>query len=634
MTGTSTQNDAVSSLVAERIDDWRRRLIDLSFRNRLINYKPTKSSTLEILSPTIHELLADPERLEPFDFYFPPMEEEETGGEEPESERGGENPGPAPGEIVTNVSDPDRLQKVLENLARRSNGEFDDKALRVLHLAVGFLDWEEPTRKERIRSPLILVPMELKRASPRDPYRLFLATDEEIVINPALTVKLETDVQLEIPEDWAWEGKPLAEELEEIRSAIADTDWILEETAVLGIFSFQKMVTFRDLVRNEERVAAHPLIKGLATGDSGDLRDGFDDVPSANELDSAQDPADTFSILDADSSQRRCIQAAKDGHSFVMQGPPGTGKSQTIANVIAEALGQGKRVLFISEKIAALDVVHKRLSRKGLGDFCLKLHGKDAARKEVVTSLHESLTGRTQPRPAMSDQEFGELRDARDRLNEAVDLLHRSTPALLGSSPREIYAEVATLDGAPTVAESIPASTLMGEDARRELIELTENFESLIHRWDIVTAPGFVWQGYAGTEFDSTRRSRVQAILREVQLVGADLIALGAGAADRLDLPAPKSPGQARRLTALCGLLSESPGVEESWLRRDAAPVLREQTLEARAAFQGLETARHSFTSVYPYRISGDFPERIDSRLEGALGGLADEPRDVPNAMR
>lgn len=623
MSRDSNGSGGSSILVAERIDDWRRRLIDLSFRNRLINYKPTKSSTLEIQSPSIHELLADPEREQPFDFYFPPEDEEEESREGTDGEPDGGDPEAASGEIVTDVAEPDRLRKILENLARRSNAEFDDKALRVLHLAVGFLDWKEPNRRERIRSPLILVPVELKRASPRDPYRLFLATDEEIVINPALTVKLETDVQLEIPEDWIWEGKPLAEELEEIRRAVADTDWTVEESAVLGIFSFQKMVMFRDLLRNEERVSGHPLIQALATGDPGGFRDGFDGIPSGDELDSAQDPMDTFSILDADSSQRRCIQAAKDGHSFVMQGPPGTGKSQTIANVIAEALGQGKRVLFISEKIAALDVVHKRLSQKGLGDFCLKLHGRDAARKEVVASLHESLTGRTQPRPAMSDEEFGELRDARDRLNKTVALLHGSTPVLLGRSPRQVYAEMATLEGAPTVAEAIPASTRMGEEARRELVELIEDFESLIDHWDVVTAPEFAWQGFQGTEFDTAQRSRVQTILQDVRSTGADMLALGAGTADRLELDHPAGPADVRRVVSLCELLSGSSGVEPSWLRPDAAPVLREQVLEARAAFDELAGRRVAFSSTYPYRTPADFPEVIDARLQGALDGLA-----------
>src|SRR5207244_9270399 len=100
---------------------------------------------------------------------------------------------------------------------------------------------------------------------------------------------------------------------------------------------------------------------------------------------------DDYSIRDADATQRLCIEAAKRGQSFVMQGPPGTGKSQTIANIIADFIGRGKRVLFVSEKAAALDVVFKRLSARGLDDYCLLLHGEHAARREVVEALNHSL---------------------------------------------------------------------------------------------------------------------------------------------------------------------------------------------------------------------------------------------------
>ena len=437
-------SDPAAVLLATRMEDWRRRLIDLSFRNRLINYKPTKSSTLNLSAPGVDLLLADPERTQPFDFFFPPDPEKEI--EEPPRS-------PLHTDLVTDIEDPAKLEKILSNLARRSNAEFEDKALRVLHLAVGFLKWEDIARREQLTSPLILVPIELRRESPRDPYRLYLAADEEIVINPALTVKLEKDVGLDIPEDWAWEDKPIAQELDEIRKAIAETSWTVEESAVLGLFSFQKLVMYRDLQRNEEKVGGHALVRALASGGAdSDFHEGFQGVPGEAELDSAQDPRESFSILDADASQRRCIEGAKQGKSFVMQGPPGTGKSQTIANVIAEALGQGKRVLFISEKIAALDVVHKRLAKRGLDDYYLNLHGHNAARKEVVTALHRSLTEELQPRVGAEAPPFDQLLDLRSRLNDACTALHTHDPSLLGRAPFDVFGLLANLDGAPTPA--------------------------------------------------------------------------------------------------------------------------------------------------------------------------------------
>ncbi len=617
MATSSLQGQQIQSLIQDRIEDWRRRLIDLSFRNRLINYRPTKSSTLQVESPSIHDLLADPERREPFDFFIPPQAQEEGDLQsQPRTE-------PKAGEIVTGLDDPERLEKVLSNLARKSNAEFEDKAIRVLYLAVGFLHWEDVARREQLRSPLILVPAELRRESPRDPYRLYFVDDEEIVINPALTVKLEKDVGLDIPEDWAWEDQPLAKELDEIREAIAGQGWKVVESAVLGLFSFQKLVMYRDLLRNEERVRAHPLIRALASGGAEhDLSDGFQGVPAEDELDSVQDPRTTFSILDADASQRRCIEAAKQGKSFVMQGPPGTGKSQTIANIIAEALGQGKRVLFISEKIAALDVVHKRLARTGLSDFCLKLHGRDAARKEVIESLHRSLTGMDRPRQVMSEREFDQLMDLRERLNTAVELLHRPSEVLLDMTPREVYAELAPLDGAPVVAEAAPASTRVGAEARRELTDLLRLFESLTHHWDLVCRHDFLWRGFSATSFDETARSRLLSRLENLDNASRELQVKTERVASDLGVDWTISLKSARRLERVIELLERSPAIDPAWLRGGALQRLRKAVTSARDVYGSLEKARHSFAATYPHRQASEFPANVENRMTEALAGL------------
>ena len=419
--------------------------------------------------PSIDVLLADPSRTKPFDFYLPPDPDNESG-----LARDLQHPGTIdaeaevaqpvvtapqpedvdlsdPNTIVTDATEAKRLKRTLETLARRSNEEFSDKALRVLHLAVGFLEWRDPVKGDALRSPLVLVPVSLARSSVKNPYRLSFADDEDIIINPALTLKLE-QAGVSLPSEWAWEDKPVLQELDEISRAVAEHGWSVSYGAVLGLFSFQKLVMYMDLLRNEGKVLAHATVQMLARREGSPTgHASFAEVPKDSELDSAQDPLRAFSILDADSSQRRCIEAAKRGCSIVMHGPPGTGKSQTIANIIAEALGEQKRVLFISEKIAALDVVYKRLHSKGLGDFCLKLHGRDAAKREVISTLHESLTQQVRPRSAMTAAECERLVELRGRLNEAIGLLHRQFGVLLGKSPHEVYAELAALDEAPLV---------------------------------------------------------------------------------------------------------------------------------------------------------------------------------------
>ena len=264
-----------SDLVDRRIEDWRRRLIDLSHRNRLIAYKATRATTLEVASPSLHELLADPDRGVPWDFYLPPEPDEDVDDSSSEAaatvdelllRSQDRHRARRPNEIEVTEANPKRIARILDNLAKRSNTEFQDKALRVLYIAAGFLDWHDAQRDKPISSPLVLVPVELRRESTRDPYRLFFVEDEEIVINPSLTEKLRRDAGLDVPGDWIWEDKPIGQELDEIRQAIAGTDWTVREDAAIGLFSFQKYVMYRDLLDHEAQVVRHPIVRSLAQG--------------------------------------------------------------------------------------------------------------------------------------------------------------------------------------------------------------------------------------------------------------------------------------------------------------------------------------------------------------------------------
>lgn len=610
----------LETLVRQRIDDWRRRLIDLSFRNRLINYRPTKQSTLTLIAPNLR-VLADATREAPFDFYLPPESAEDD--DRAAHARVIATVVPGSDEIVADLDSRKRIERVLDNLARRSNAEFEDKALRILHLAAGFLEWEDVARKERLVSPLILVPVELKRESPRHPYRLFFARDEETVINPALTIKLETDAGLTLSEDWAWEDKAVDLELEEIRRALGSTGWTVNENIALGLFSFQKMVMYRDLLRNEDRIAAHATVRSLATGVAEPTwQNDFDRVPGLEQLDEAQKPQDCFSVLDADASQRRSIEAAKRGCSFVMHGPPGTGKSQTIANIIAEGLGQQKRILFISEKIAALDVVHKRLAERGLAEFCLKLHGRDAGRREVVESLYESLSTKMTPRPVMSDADFDRLAATRRRLSTAVEQLHRKSPVLLGLAPREVYGKLASLHRAPYAGGAPPATERSGTAASSELDSLLGSFRTVEEHWRVATDNNFAWRGFHRTRYDDAERSRLLTLLADARSAEAGLRDSAEGVAISLGLPVPSSPTSVRDLCHLGTIAEQTPAIPAQWLNRELVPELRDTAVDAQHAHQLYQELESTFSEGFPDRELSDLPSNIDEQLDQAIGEL------------
>src|SRR3954453_6507154 len=252
-------------LVGARLEDWRGRLIDLSHRNRLIAFKATKATTLTIAAPSIHELLADPERAQPWDFFFPPPLDEETEDDTSDTASAVDRYALSAArpqrvrcanEIQVSERNPARIARILDNLAKRSATEFQDKAIRILYIAAGFLDWHDHVRAKDISSPLVLVPVELRRESTRHPYRLFFVPDEDIVLNPSLTEKLGRESGFERPEDWAWEDKPIDQELEEVRRAVAANGWQVREDAVIGLFSFQKYVMYRDLLDHTDRVVS------------------------------------------------------------------------------------------------------------------------------------------------------------------------------------------------------------------------------------------------------------------------------------------------------------------------------------------------------------------------------------------
>ena len=389
--------------VQEQVRTWRDELIDLTCRNRLLNLSRTRTSTLAITAPRRTDILTGLGSRSGWRFHYPPLTDEELQDaalvaaietEDTEFTDVREHD-----ELLTDASTSRQLSSVLRNLERRSAQEYLDKGLRVLYLAIGMLEWDD-SAGDSWKSPLVLTPVALVRPTPRAPFRV-VGTDDDVTINPALTVKLENDFEISLPSDVNGD-LDIDEILAAIENAVADQKtWRVHREVVLSFFSFHKEVMYRDLKDNEEIICSHDLIEALTLGPDAGGGLAFDTVSEA-QLDDDAPPEGLASILDADSTQRRCIVAARDGRSFVMDGPPGSGKSQTIANMIAELIVAGKTTLFVSEKAAALEVVKCRLDGAGLGSYVLELHSHKATRKEVAKALDAAVRERPVPRARTS----------------------------------------------------------------------------------------------------------------------------------------------------------------------------------------------------------------------------------------
>jgi very-short-patch-repair endonuclease len=326
--------------------------------------------------------------------------------------------------LQTSLSD-EKLQKRLLKLYYDARTYEEEQGVNILFLAIGFLKWTDAESSDRERfAPLILLPVSLERRSASAKFRL-ACTDDEVATNLSLQEKLKADFGITLPELPDVSEIVPSEYFATVRQAIAEqAGWeVIENDAVLWFFSFSKFLMYRDLTPElwpaSQQLEQHPLLAGL-------LGDGFGNEPplvdDSSSIDPVLDPVNLIHIRDADSSQALAIEEVRQGRNLIIQGPPGTGKSQTITNVIATAVREGRRVLFMAEKMAALDVVKRRLDDVGLGDVCLELHSHKASKKLVLDEIARTLElGR--PKAPNIASHVEQLRNERDRLNRHVEVM-------------------------------------------------------------------------------------------------------------------------------------------------------------------------------------------------------------------
>ncbi len=273
-----------------------------------------------------------------------------------------------------------------------------------------------------------------------EPYILKLHEDE-IVVNPSLAFKFENDFGITFP-DFDGSEDDITTYLTEIKKIGQKNNWEISSEVNLTLLSFLKINMYKDLENNKDKIVSNPISKSLF-GDKSEIPMIPDELNNFDH-DKNTRPIDTYQVVDADSSQQDAILLSKKGVSFVLQGPPGTGKSQTITNIIAEAISDGKKVLFVSEKMAALEVVKKRLKGAGLDDFCLTLHSYKANKKEILNQLAKTLNVKRISLREDAIYKLSVLEEKRKLLNEYQAQLHEKC-APLNISIYEAYGRLAKL---------------------------------------------------------------------------------------------------------------------------------------------------------------------------------------------
>ncbi len=496
--------------VRDRLLSDRNALLDLSARNRLLNVplRTRNVRTIEIVgekSIDICRLLTEGKS---FTFLSGrmPTDEAKAPVVEGDAETGGI---PQPGEdefnedglahrhadlkLQTRLTS-DGLHKRLFDIWYDARTLEEEQGVNILYLALGLLRWFEADSSDIARhAPMVLLPVELVRTSAADRFKL-KARGEPISTNLSLQAKMKVEFSILIEDFHDEDEVDLTHYFQSLADSVSKQKrWeVLPDAIVLGFFSFAKFLMYRDLDPDtwppDLAIDQHRIISGL-------LRDGFPETEAliksdSEKIDALFHPATLNHVVDADSSQTVAIEETARGRTLVVKGPPGTGKSQTITNVIAAAAAQGKKVLFVAEKMAALEVVHRRLKDVGLGALTLELHSNKANKRTVLAELKRTRElALKQPRGDASV--IQKLTDIRDALNAHAERLHvRQEP--YGLTPYEIIGHmvrVMSQIGQERVALNKPATWTAAEREEREEIlgELTARFDTIgnptTHPW-------------------------------------------------------------------------------------------------------------------------------------------------------
>lgn len=439
-----------SNLLDKKLEYWEHQLLDLGKRNKMINYRETKRTTLKLVEPSFDELF-NRIALNEETLTFQRAVDRETDIRVFSMLSLLEHLSTALpvtiGDIKAEGSILER-QRTLKNLRSKARLSLEEQGTNILYLSFGFIEWKDGkgASAQWIKSPLVLVPAVLALEALNSPYTLSKHEDD-IVVNPTLGYYLKTEYGIELP-NFDVDKDTLEGYLQSLEEIADQRGWRIIKEVSLGLLSFLKISMYNDLLRNEERIKKNPVIRAMS-GNADEANDIPDELRTF-ELDSIK-TQDCYQVMSADSSQQDAILYSKNNISFVMQGPPGTGKSQTITNIIAEALADGKKVLFVSEKMAALQVVYKRLQDAHLADFCLPLHSYKANKKEILEQIGANLKLKQTRVKDTAITNLEELLSIRQELNKYADELHALNPEL-NISCYEVYSKLEEVNDVESIS--------------------------------------------------------------------------------------------------------------------------------------------------------------------------------------
>jgi len=529
---------ATSSFVRSRIEDLRLKLLDLSLRNTLINYKFPRGSSVTVTDEhpnSVAGILQGGTRLKfaplpvPDDEYLrsngyitvdpnsgleirtgypdPKQWARELGISTSSELRSGEPEARHRDGKLQTLLYPSQLEAKLRAIRGKANWSIREMGCHVLFLAVGFIEYfESEDSDQSLQAPIFTLPVRIDRtnghaADGLDRYYIE-RLDTDVLDNITLSRLFDQNYGFVLPP--IEENEDPETFFKRIESGVLKRfpRWRVRRRIALGVFSFHKQGIYVDLDPANwprgARLEDHPIVRSFFEAS------GEDDASAAwtnkeYDIDAIEGVDQDYPLIaDADSSQHSAIIHAIEAGNLVIEGPPGTGKSQTITNLIAALIGSGKSVLFVAEKMAALEVVKARLDKAGLGEFCLELHGYRAQKAKLLESInYPASRDRLAHRSIQEARDV--LKDTRDKLNhyaECIDTPWKETglsahSILVGAARYRVERKIAlpTIEGmtgeslTPLRRRELKDVGLRLEEIHRKIAEQAPRGELASHYW-------------------------------------------------------------------------------------------------------------------------------------------------------
>jgi very-short-patch-repair endonuclease len=591
--------------ISTMIEASRRELLDVGLRNPLVNYRPYRARGVEIvdeLSAEVFRILVQERKT--MRFKAAPDEEgvmrEEPGLLVQPGDEQGDKPAARHVDVYLQTKHTSaNLQSRLLKTEHDARMYVEEQGTNILYLALGMLEWFESESSQEVRSaPLVLVPVMLERSNARERVSL-VYTEDDIGENLSLSTKLRLEFGVSIPQ-MPQENLDVNAYFDDVETLIqSQPRWFIDRNAVaLSFFSFGKFLMYRDL--DEEvwpdgtKPSEHAVIRALL-GDDG-LTTSVPQISEEEHLDSHLKPDEVNQVVNADSSQVLALLDVKSGNNLVIQGPPGTGKSQTIMNIIAEAIGHGKTVLFVSEKMAALEVVKRRLDEVRLGDACLELHSHKTSKKQVLDELGRTLRLGT-PRLEQAEDDLRVLTSMRDRLNDYSNAVH-TVVGDSGYTPYQAMGELVRQGAEGAASPRLDYEAMRqwtGSDFRLRQ-KLVEELQAQLAHMGVPSENLFY--GSDRTEFLATEHSRLQDTLLSAKEVTTRLRTSGAELSSKLGSAPPKTRLETETLCRAARRAVQAPDLEGVRLLAEEWRTRREDIESLVAAGEKVSELRGRYANI------------------------------------